>query len=192
MQCRLSRLSWAIKRQGTGEGGLPFSRNCADTHTRGTRDGRPLKLGSTARQKGQCRGQKKKLKIEELLWNKRNGQQTCVGRVVFHIHWFKWLMVSGISAHAAPWQLSHLTRQLSQCVQNNCALLTQKSALKPQCRRSAMTQGSPNNHALTTIKGHYQTGFSSLSLPLLCFRRYRSLRVHAELIIREGKNIHHS
>lgn len=69
-------------------------------------------------------------------------------------------MVSGISAHAAPWQLSHLTRQLSQCVQNNCALLTQKSALKPHCRRSAMTQGSPNNHALTTIKGHYQTGFS--------------------------------
>lgn len=42
MHHRLSRLSWAIKRHSMGEGGLPCSRNCADTHTRGSRDGSPL------------------------------------------------------------------------------------------------------------------------------------------------------
>lgn len=42
MQRRLSRLSWAIKRHSMGEGGLPCSKNCADTHTRGFRDSSPL------------------------------------------------------------------------------------------------------------------------------------------------------
>lgn len=41
-----------------------------------------------------------------------------------------------------------------------------------------------NDQALTPIKGHYQTGSSNLSLPLLCLR---SLWVHTERIVREGK-----
>lgn len=45
----------------------------------------------------------------------------------------------------------------------------------------------PNDQALTPIKGHNQTGSSSLLLPLPCFRCYRSLWVHTERIVQEGK-----